>query len=106
MTRQCVECEKTKQLNEENFRISRGYYSRTCRACQNARKRKKYHRKPNKPEKIDPKKALRQRRFEATLARYEKVFEILESVGMSIDAPAEEVDAVLGNYQKKCRRSA
>ena len=108
MTKQCPECKRMLELNENNFRLScDGYWRNKCRDCQNKHKRIKYVKmKATKTKELNPHIEVRQQCLQATISQYHKILKTLDRFGVSLDAPAEYVDKVLGNATKLSRKIA
>ena len=62
--------------------------------------------KKNKVKTPNPYKEARQQRLKAMINKYDKIFQTLERLGVSPDAPAEYVDKVLENADKLNRKIA
>jgi hypothetical protein len=88
-------------------RFSIGYWRNTCRACQNARKRKQYRYKTahavKKPNPYKQAKSLRLRRL---IEKYDRLFAIMASKKISMDTLAGDVDIFLENTDRLSRKTA
>ncbi len=104
----CPECKRFLEQNTENFVLScDGYWRKKCRDCQNKRKRQKYRRSKNKKTRgKNPYRIAREKRLEAKIKEYTKIFKTLDKLGVSIDTNAEFVDKVLENASKLKRKGA
>ena len=99
--RKCKECNRVLELNEENFRISNGYFAWKCRACARKRSLKRYYRikKTNgKRTKISAAKQQRKQRLDAMKKKYRRILHKLKQLGVNPDDPkytAGEIDEIL-----------
>ena len=107
--RKCKECNRVLELNEENFRISNGYFAWKCRACARKRSLARYYRnkKTNgNHSKLSEAKRQRKQRVDAMIKKYSRILRKLKQLGINLDAPADYVDSVLENAGKLNRKSA
>jgi hypothetical protein len=103
MTKQCPECKRVLELNTLNFRCScDGFWRNTCRDCQNKRKRWRYeHVQKTQTTGRSQYRQAQEQRLDALIAKYDAIFETLARLGISPDAPADLVDQVLEESQRK-----
>jgi len=100
--RKCKECNRVLELNEENFRISNGYFAWKCRACARKRSLARYYRnkKTNgNHSKLSEAKRQRKQRVDAMIKKYRRIINKLKRLGVSPDDQrytAGEIDEILG----------
>lgn len=100
--RKCKECNRVLELNEENFRISNGYFAWKCRVCARKRSLARYYqiKKANgKHHKLSEAKQQRKQRVDATIKKYRGILNKLKRLGVSPDDQrytAGEIDEILG----------
>lgn len=100
--RRCKKCRRVFELNEENFRMSKGYYLHTCRRCEN--KKKRQTRLLEVPDGKRRRRTLRLSPYRPTVEsltkKYDKIFRVLDEYEIDHKKlTAEHVDAFLESVE-------
>lgn len=96
MKKQCEECKKWLEWNNQNFRCSGGFWRNKCRVCQNERKRLQYeNRKAAQTKPLNPHQQAQKERVCGLIEKFDKIFKTMKRHGVNCENQAGDVDGVL-----------